>query len=162
LKKPLLFLGKLIVTSLLLLPLFNLFDEAYFAFCLFGIPLNLRGNTYVSSSMVYPFTVLILVTPKVSLARKAVGIAASIFLAFLMDRFMFAMWGIYPFAPRANQSHYHVWAYDIWYVAIRWMLPVLLWLIVAYRQIGDMFRDVTGKDRPPQCRDGHASQGSAS
>ncbi|MDU0460701.1 MAG: hypothetical protein RW306_18380 [Geobacteraceae bacterium] len=134
-KKPILFFLKLILLSLLLLPVFAYFDAAYFYIISFAILKPLEQIDYVSSKSLYPFFILILATPGIGIKRSSLSILTAISLSLLIDLCMIYAWDTFPFSQANNPSNAHIWAGMSWHVFMNWILPILLWFVVAQKQI---------------------------
>ncbi|QWV92158.1 hypothetical protein KP004_13105 [Geomonas oryzisoli] len=89
---------------------------------------------FVSASKLTPFFLLVLATPRVSAARRAVGFAAAIVFYFSMDMAMAAMWHVPPFLV-PEPTTLHIVSCYAWDMLGRWLMPYLLWLLLAGRQI---------------------------
>ena len=139
-KRPLLFLCKLLLISLVLIPVFNLFDYGYLHVIQYANLTPLKQVAYVSSDALYPFFVLILATPGLSMKRRGIGIVVAISLALTIDLTMIHVWRTYPFKQELHPTLAHIWAGETWHMTMRWLLPILLWLVVAYRQVEELFK----------------------
>ena len=148
-KRPLLFLCKLLLISLVLIPVFNLFDRGYLHIIQYANLTPLKQVAYVSSDALYPFFVLMVVTPGLSVKRRAIGIAMAIILALTIDLTMIYVWRTYPFKQELNPTTMHIWAGETWHMTMRWLLPILLWLVIAYRQIEELFKGRVHLDEDP-------------
>lgn len=141
-KKILLFLARLIIFSLLLVPLLPRFDLACRFVLVFITSLTLPTNEamkaipYVSSVKLYPFFVLVLATPRLAMGKRLTGIAGAILFYLVMDFCMILIWRGVPFIQIPNPTLLHVIATNLWDMLGHWLLPFLFWFMVAYRQIG--------------------------
>jgi hypothetical protein len=135
-----LFLGKLLLISLVLMPVFYWFDQWYLHIIQFAHLRPLKQIAYVSSDALYPFFVLVLATPGLSMKRRVISIVVAISLALAIDLTMIYVWGTYPLKQEQNPTMTHIWAGETWHMTMRWLLPILLWLVVAYKQIDRMFK----------------------
>jgi hypothetical protein len=146
-KRPLLFLVKLLLISLVLIPVFNWFDAGYFYLIKAAHLRPLKQIAFVSSDALYPFFVLVLATPGLSLKRRILSIVAVVPLALAIDLTMIYVWGTLPFMQDRHPTLTHIWAAETWHVTMRWLLPILLWMVVAYRQIEELFRGAVPEGR---------------
>lgn len=138
-KRPLLFLGKLLLISLVLVPVFFWFDGYYFNIIESANRSKLNQFDCLSSVALYPFFVLVLATPGLGIRRRIMSIVLAIILALTIDLTMIHVWGTYPFKQEPNQTLGQIWAGESWYVMMRWLLPILLWFGVAYGKIEKLF-----------------------
>jgi len=140
-KRKLLFLAKLTIFSLLLLPVMPYFYRAYqYAVSLITTgeiarATSAQGVPYDHSSSLYPFLVLVLATPKLSITRRILGIVGGIALYLLIDATMTGIWKEFPFVGIPKPTSMHVYVSRGWAMAAHWFLPFLLWFTVSYRQI---------------------------
>jgi hypothetical protein len=123
------------------MPVFYLFDAAYFYIIKAADLRPLKQIAYVSSDALYPFFVLILATPGLGVKRRVISILVAILVALAIDFTMISVWGTYPFKQEPNPTLAHIWAGETWRMTTRWLLPILLWLVVAYRQIDRLVKD---------------------
>lgn len=141
-KKILLFLARLIIISLLMVPLLPRFDLACRFILVFitsrTMPTTeaMKAIPYVSSVKLYPFFVLVLATPRLAIGKRLLGIAGAILLYLVMDFCMILLWRGVPFIQIPDPTLPHVIATNLWDMLGHWLLPFLLWFMVAYRQIG--------------------------
>lgn len=89
---------------------------------------------FVSASKLIPFFLLILATPRLSALRRLAGIAVAVILYFSMDMAMVAMWRVPPFQVPAPTTMHIVSCFG-WDMIGRWLIPYLLWFLMADRQI---------------------------
>lgn len=122
------------------MPVFYWFDKGYFYVIKAAHLRPLQQIAYVSSESLYPFFILILATPRLGSKKRIMSIVIATLLALAIDLTMIQVWGTFPIKQEPNPTLAHIWAGYSWQVAMRWLLPVLLWLIIAYRQIEEMFR----------------------
>jgi hypothetical protein len=138
-KRPLLFLAKLLLFSLLLMPVFYWFDKGYFFLIKAAHLRPLKQIAYVSSEALYPFFVLVLATPKLGIKKRVISIVAATVLAFMIDLTMIYVWGTFPFKQEPIPTLGHIWAGNSWQMVMHWLLPILFWMVIAYRQIEELF-----------------------
>jgi hypothetical protein len=146
-KKILPFLARLLVISLLFIPVLPYFHQSYkFALVLIttatmptsGMMANLP---YDGSNNLYTFLVLILAIPGMEIKKRVIGIVTGISLFLFADFFMTAVWIPYLKSPRPSLANMAV-SYG-WLVVAHYMLPFLLWLAFAFREIEELFRGAT-------------------
>lgn len=143
-KKILPFLARLLVISLLFIPLLSLFHQSYkFVLVLVTtatIPTSemMASLPYDGSNNLYTFLVLILAIPGMEIKKRVIGIVTGIALFLFADFFMTAVWIPYLKTPRPSLANMAV-SYG-WLVVAHYMLPFLLWLAFAFRQIEVLFR----------------------
>lgn len=145
-KKILLFLAKLILFSVLLVPLLRWFDLG----CRFLLVLVTSGGTpttdamkyapYVSSVKLYPFFALILATPALTVQKRLFGISMAILLYLCMDLLMVLIFKGMPFLQVPSPTLPHILATNGWDMLGHWLLPFLLWFMFAHRQITEFAR----------------------
>jgi hypothetical protein len=138
-KRLLPFLARLIVISLLFVPVLPWFHQAYKFVLAFittaTMPTSEMMATlpYDGSNNLYTFLVLILAIPGMEIRKRAIGIVTGIALFLFTDFFMIAVWLPYLKTPRPSLVNMAV-SYG-WLVVAHYLLPFLLWLGFAYRQI---------------------------
>lgn len=146
-KKILLYLARLVVISLLFLPFLQKFHQAYkFVLALITtatIPTNEMMETlpFDGSNNLYTFLVLILATPGLKIKKRVIGIVTGIGLFLFTDFFMMAVWIPYLQTPQPSLANMAV-SYG-WLVIAHYLLPFLLWLAFAFRQIEELFKGET-------------------
>ena len=138
-KKLLPFLVRLLVISLLLVPLLPQFHQSYkfvLAFITTGtMPTKevMATLPYDGSNTLYTFFVLILAIPGMETNKRVIAIATGIGLFLFTDFFMTAVWIPYLKSPRPSLTNLAV-SYG-WNVTAHHLLPFLLWLAFSFRQI---------------------------
>jgi hypothetical protein len=143
-KKQLLFLARLVVISLLLIPVLPLFHKSYKFVLAFTttppMPTNLMMESlpYDGSNSLYTFLVLILATPGLDNRKKIIGITTGTGVFLFTDFFMTAVWLPYLKTPRPSLANMTV-SYG-WLVMAHYLLPFLLWFIFAYGPIESLFK----------------------
>jgi hypothetical protein len=143
-KKLLLFLARLLLISLLFVPVLPQLHQSYKFVLAFMTTATLPTNEmiaslpYVGSNNLYTFLVLILAIPGLGIKRRVVGIVTGIIMFLLTDFFMIAVWIPYLKTPRPSLSNLAV-SYG-WNVVAHHLLPFLLWFAFAFRQIERLFR----------------------
>jgi hypothetical protein len=97
-------------------------------------PLNLEEFLYGSTMTIIAFAALILSTPNMPIARKAMFLIAGTVAFFLTDLF-FVKYVIFPQrrVPLNEDSP----AYEV-YFCIKWLLPFFLWFIASCPIWGDL------------------------
>jgi hypothetical protein len=128
------FLSTLVLLSLLAYPTVSWFETAYRGILQLGIA-DSASIHYVGVRVFYPFLVLVLATPRLGLRRKAAGIAAGLFLYLLIDRLMIPVWKILPYTQKPGPVAAKEFYTNVYYMIMTWMLPFLLWIVIAFRQI---------------------------
>jgi hypothetical protein len=132
-KKLLPFLARLVVVSLLLVPFLPLLHRAYAAVLALGAPAGTTALRYDGSGNLYTYLVLILAIPGLELRKRAIAAAVGIGAFLGADLFMTAVWTPYLRTPRPSLANMAV-SYG-WLVVAHYLLPFLLWLAFAFRQI---------------------------
>ena len=146
-KKILPFLARLVVISLLFVPVLPFFHQSYkFVLALTTtatMPTSsmLESLPYDGSNNLYTFLVLILAIPGMEIKKRLIGIVTGIGLFLFVDFFMIAIWIPYLKTPRLSLANMAV-SYG-WLVVAHYLLPFLLWLAFAFRQIERLFRGET-------------------
>jgi len=146
-KKILPFLARLVVISLLFVPVLPFFHQSYkFVLALTTtatMPTSsmLESLPYDGSNNLYTFLVLILAIPGMEIKKRLIGIVTGIGLFLFVDFFMIAIWIPYLITPRLSLANMAV-SYG-WLVVAHYLLPFLLWLAFAFRQIERLFRGET-------------------
>jgi len=92
----------------------------------------------MAAQVLYLFFVLILATPRLSFTRKVTGIAVGLFLYLLIDRLMIPLWKVLPYTQKLGPVSAKAFYTNVYYMLMHWMLPFLLWIVIAYRQIEEM------------------------
>lgn len=152
-KKLLPFLVRLIIISLLFVPLLPLFRQSYQSVLTFFSAAAMPGGeppvslTYDSSNNLYTFLVLLLGIPGVALRKRIIGIVTGIGLFLFADFFMTAIWPLYLKTPRPSLANMAV-SYG-WLVLAHYLLPFLLWFAFAFREIELLFRGVAANEKTP-------------
>ncbi len=142
-KKLLPFLVRLLVVSLLFVPLLPLFRNSYRSVLTFFSAAAMRGEVpgslpYDGSNNLYTFLVLLLGIPGVALRKRIIGIVTGIGLFLFADFFMAVIWPLYLKTPRPSLANMAV-SYG-WLVVAHYLLPFLLWFAFAFREIELLFR----------------------
>ena len=143
-KQVLLFLVKLSGFSLLLYsvhrPLMMAYEYVLLS-VIFQFPtskLMPAGLYYDSSLWLIPSLALLLATPRLSWSRYCVMIMVAVSTYWALDLVSFFIW-ITPPPPNTQVSEAHYLYSLVWKMTGQWALPFLLWLIAAYKQIGEFF-----------------------
>ena len=143
-KKLLLFLARLLVISLLFVPALPFLHHSYEYVLAVIVSAALPTSEmsinlpYDSSSNLYTFLVLLLAIPGMEIRKRVIGIAIGIALFILTDFFMTAIWLPYLKTPQPSLANMAA-SYG-WLVVAHYLLPFLLWIVLAYRQIEGMCR----------------------
>ena len=143
-KKLLPFLVRLLVISLLFIPVLPLFHQTYkfvlSCMTMAQMPTKemMEALPYDGSNNLYTFLVLMLATPGLRIKNRFIGILTGIWLFLLTDFFMMAVWIPYLRTPRPSLANMAV-SYG-WLVVAHYLLPFLLWLAFAFRQIEGLFK----------------------
>jgi hypothetical protein len=150
-KKILLFLARLFVISLLFVPVLPYFHQSY-KFVLALLTTTSRPTSemmeslpYDGSNNLYTFLVLILAIPGMNVKKRLIGIVTGISLFLFADFFMTAVWIPYLKTPRLSLANMAV-SYG-WLVVAHYLLPFLLWLAFAFRQIEWLFSSATNLEQ---------------
>ncbi|QXE92399.1 hypothetical protein KP001_07715 [Geomonas subterranea] len=137
-KRVILFLGKILLFSLLLMPAVGWFEGIYQGVLQAGIATP-RTIPFAGGRAILLFFVLILATPDVTVKKRCAGIFGAILLYLLIDRLMIYLWGVLPYAQKpgaAAQAFYT----QVYYMFMHWLLPFLLWLLIAFREVEEVLR----------------------
>jgi hypothetical protein len=152
-KKLLPFLVRLLVISLLFVPVLPLFHRSYKSMLLFISTAAISGQEvfgflpYDSSNNLYTFLVLILGIPGVALRKRIIGIVTGIGLFLFADFFMTVVWPLYLKTPGPSLANMAV-SYG-WLVVAHYLLPFLLWFAFAFREIEQLFRGAAANEKTP-------------
>lgn len=143
-KRILPFLARLVVISLLLVPLLPALHY-YYRFVLALVATasmptteSMAALTYDASNNLYTFLVLILAIPGLAIRRRLVAVGAGVALFLFADLFMTAVWLPYLRTPRPSLANMAI-SYG-WLVVAHYLLPFLLWFAFAFREIEKLFR----------------------
>ena len=139
------FLGKLLAFSLALFVLWPYISPAYIhvlkrilkaASPLYTVMPEDESLFQKMSIYLVPFIVLVLSTPKITTGRKAEFIALGIFIFFVQDFIFFQyLISIEGDAAVPEQS-----LADVIYQNVKLLLPFLLWIIMSYPYLGELFK----------------------
>lgn len=141
-KKLLLFLVRLLVISLLFIPALPSLHYSYkFALALIttgGMPTSavVDALNFDAAGNLYTFLVLLLAIPGMEIRKRALGVAIGITLFLCADSFMTAIW--MPHLKVHRQTIVYMAVTYGWIVVAHYLLPFLLWIVLAYRQIEEM------------------------
>ena len=131
-----LFVLKLFILSIVITFVLHKLDFMY-RYSLVYLSAGIHPNTviietlyYVSAIKLYPFFVLLLATPNLKVSRHIMSIIIAIGFYLLLDVIMIKVWGNAPFQT-ADASVAHIIATHMWHMLGTWLLPFLLWFIVA-------------------------------
>jgi len=141
-KKLLLFLARLLGISLLFIPALPLLHQSYkwvLTLITSGtIPTSemMEALPYDGSNNLYTFLVLLLAIPGMAIRNRIIGVVTGIALFLFTDFFMTAIWIPYLETPQpslANMAGSYAWL-----IVAHYLLPFLLWIVLAYPQIEGM------------------------
>ncbi|MDT8420512.1 MAG: hypothetical protein RQ754_08780 [Desulfuromonadales bacterium] len=143
-KNVLLFLAKLLGFSLLLYaahkPLMMAYEFVLLGF-IFQFPTSALmppGIYYDSSLWLIPTLALVLATPQLSWQRRVVMLLVAVCAYWALDLFSFFLW-VTPPLPNVKASEAHYLYSLIWKMVGQWVMPFMVWLIAASRQVGEYF-----------------------
>ncbi len=146
-KKLAFFLLRLVVISLVFVPLLPPFHHAYTSILTFASATAIGGGEslgalpYDGSNNLYTFIVLILGIPGLAPRKRIVGAVTGIGMFLFADFFMTVIWPAYLKTPRPSLANMAV-SYG-WLVVAHYLLPFLLWFAFAFREIELLFRGAT-------------------
>jgi len=141
-KRLLLFLARLLGISLLFIPLLPLLHQSYKFVLAFITTMTLPTSEmmeklpYDGSNNLHTFLVLLLATPGMEIRKRIIGVVAGVAVFLFTDFFMTAVWLPYLKTPTPSLGNMAV-SYG-WLVMVHYLLPFLLWMVIAYRQIEEM------------------------
>jgi hypothetical protein len=141
-KKLRLFLVRLVVISLVLVPALAYLKQGYQSLVVlcsaWQLPTAdmLQSLNFESSGSVYTFMVLLLAIPGLTPRRRALALVAGCAAFLLTDCFMNGVWLPYLKSPRPSLANMAV-SYG-WIVVAHYLLPFLLWIMFAFRQIVEL------------------------
>ena len=98
---------------------------------------------YNSALRTIPFIALLLATPGIPWKRRLAWLAGGLLVFMVVDMVSTATWGGPPSRERlvaTSKSHY-TWSL-IWDTTGHWLLPLLLWLVAAHRQVRGMMVEI--------------------
>jgi len=139
-----LFLAKLLGFSLLLFACQKWVMMGYELILLLAMFLLSKGSGpfpayYDSAYRIIPFLALVLATPGLSPRRRLLSLLGGLSAFWAIDLLSFMVWGAPPsrgLGDGASKAHY---LYSLfWELAGHWVLPILLWIIAAHRQLGEL------------------------
>ena len=141
-KKLLLFLVRLLVISLLFIPALPSLHYSY-KFVLALITTGQIPTTEMTEALnfdaagnLYTFLVLLLAIPGMAIKKRIRGVAIGIALFLCADSFMTAVW--IPYLKIHRQTLMYMAVSYGWIVVAHYLLPFLLWIVLAFRQIETM------------------------
>jgi len=143
-KTILLFLSKLALFSLLAIPTVEWFDSVYQGILQWGV-VDTRDIPFMSAHLLYLPFVLILATPQMDLRRRIMGIGAGFLLYLFIDRLMIPVWKALPYTQKPGPIPAKEFYSNVYYMVMHWMLPFLLWIVIAYKQIEGMCTETDSK-----------------
>ena len=141
-KKLLLFLARLIGISLLFVPVLPWLHQSYEYVMAAIVSATLPTSEmtidlpYDSSGNLYTFLVLLLAIPGMEIRKRVVGAVTGFALFLFIDFFMTAVW--LPYLSTPQPSLVNMAASYSWLVVAHYLLPFLLWIVLAFRQIEGM------------------------
>lgn len=142
-KEKLLFLGKLLVISLVLFLFIGWIEKGYQGILHFICSLlhssaqHMVVYDYTSYQHTLPFLTLMLATPRIKLTRRITIILIGLAVFILIDIASILAWGKFP-NPQTTTIP-HLLFGQIWRTGGQWILPLLLWFLAVYRDIGELF-----------------------
>lgn len=147
-KQILLFLAKLLLISLLLYIFKDILMKGYefvllWLYSIFTHRSPAQLQTYYDSSFrVIPYAALVMATPRINWRRRSIFMVAGIGMFMAFDLLSTIIWQAPP--PRdsraANCSSFHILYSLVWETVGHWVLPILLWLGMAYKEIRNLLR----------------------
>jgi hypothetical protein len=145
-KQILLFLAKLLLISLLLYVFKDVFMQGYefvvlWLYSVFTHRSPAQLQTYYDSAFrVIPYAALVLATPRINWRRRSTFMVAGIGMFMFFDLLSTIIWqGPPPHDSRvANCSPSHILYSLVWETVGHWVLPILLWLGMAYKEIRNL------------------------
>ncbi len=145
-KRLLPFLLRLIVISLLFLPVLSPLHSAY-KFVVRGLSnaalpagMSVVELPYDGSGYLYTFLILILGVPGLSVKKRIIGVITGICLFVGADFFMAGVWLGYMKPEKMSLGSMAV---EYGYIVfVHYLLPFLLWLAFAFREIEGLMRGV--------------------
>lgn len=146
-KSIILFLGKVLLFSLLLLPAFPWLGEAYKSILQTRIA-DPGTIPFAGSRATAFFFALVLATPGLSFRKRCCGIVGAVFLYLLIDRLLIHLWGVLPYAEKPGVAAKEFYT-QVYYMFMHWLLPVLLWLLVGLQEIEEMLGMAKRQSRQP-------------
>lgn len=151
-KKKLIFLAKLLGISLLLYaahkPLMMAYEFVLLAVIFFfpSSQLMAPGLYYDSSLWLIPTFILLLATPGLSWSRRSLMLLVGLGSYWALDFVSFLIW-VTPPPPNVQASEAHYLYSLVWKMIGQWVLPFLLWIVAAYRQINDFIAEKVTSDQ---------------
>lgn len=137
-----LFLVKLLGISLLLYAVHKPLMMAY-EFVLLGMIFQFPaskmmppGQYYDSSLWLIPTMALVLATPGLVWKRRVLMLALGIFSYWVLDFVSFFIW-VTPPLPNVQTSDAHFLYSLVWKMTGQWVLPFLVWIVAAHKQVGE-------------------------
>ena len=97
---------------------------------------QLLTQGYNSALRTIPFLALLLATPALPIKRRLSWLAGGVLVFVLLDAATTAIWGAPPsqnLSIASTHGHY-TWSL-IWDTTGHWLLPLLLWIVAAHREI---------------------------
>ena len=91
---------------------------------------------YDSAGSLYTFLILLLSIPGMEVRKRIIGVVVGITLFLCADSFMTAIW--MPYLETHRQTIVSMAVSYGWVVVAHYLLPFLLWIVFAYRQIEAM------------------------
>jgi len=149
----LLFLAKVLGYSLGLFVLWNPISQAYIFILnelsvylnpLRPMPTGSGEVLYKNSIYMIPFISLILATPKIPIVRRTGIIVIGMLVVLLIDFFSIQ----YVFYPEGKSSVYVKYLGFI-YQSLKWLLPLLLWILPCYPYLGNLLNPQTEEASVP-------------
>lgn len=142
-KVKLLFLGKLLVISLVLFMSIEWIERGYQGILLFICSLlhssaqDMVVLDYTSYQHTIPFLTLMLATPRIKLSRRITIILIGLAVFIVIDIASILAWRNFPNPQTTTVAH--LFFSQIWRTSGQWILPLLFWFLAVYRDIGELF-----------------------
>ena len=138
------FLAKLILFSALLFTardiLLEISQFLLMGICSFiGMRITPEMLPYDSSDKLIPFIALVLATPRIRIRKRLAVIALGFAVFFLMDVVSIILW-VSPLTTYKSIgiSEIHLIYSNAWNLAGRWILPFVVWIVAARKEVGEM------------------------
>lgn len=142
-KEKLLFLGKLLVISLVLFMFIGWIEKGYQGIlrllCSLLRPSDQHAviSDYTSYRHTLPFLTLMLATPRIKLARRTTIILIGLAVFILIDIVSILAWKNFPNPQTTTIAH--LFFSQMWRTSGQWILPSLFWFIAVHKEMGELF-----------------------
>jgi hypothetical protein len=113
--------------------------QLYRVFWPLSVPEFVQG--YNSALRTLPYLILLFSTPAIPWKRRMAWLAGGLLIFMVIDMVSTASWGGPPSRERlvATTKGHYTWSL-IWDTTGHWLLPLLLWLMAAHRQVQGMLQ----------------------